>query len=893
MNDVVGADTASVCHTVTLENIVANCVGFNQTDGSASNGQSGCPMKKTKINGSAKCPWNDEKWPLVRIPADIHRIFALPAHDHHEPYLYMKAGQPARMNDALKEISSAGPQVEDGVLRAKHMIKKGVNPDVIRHALGIYLTHSADAQRRKITVPPLKDHAMIVNKNATSTIGQKLTIEAGEVVTPDTMQGPAILSYWREDYDYNDHHVHWHMVFPGTGMVVNGKNVKVIDRQGELFLYMHSQMVARYETEGICWGLPIVRPWNQYDDILEAGYTPVPALNQFYGSYPTFSSWWATKNPNIPETKDQPMPRATLEKWRDNIYQAIRDGFFYTKKPDGSQGKVELNPENCHNLVGTVIEAESAALQILDDGSTLDAGDPGTMYGNLHNFGHDKFAEMGYHNYLTKDNPYSLMISNFGSPRDAAFWPWHKHIQYFGRLSAARFPQDVTKYRAEVRLASLVLQPQHLNQPGDNKQTGITTKLGPPAVNLMESKAKLDHEPYQWSVQIASTQSPAPTSDKPQVITLRFFIAARKLMSDYQNWIEMDKVSVTLTSSASKSVTRLDTDSTVSRKMGNYSELDAQWASSWCRCGWPQNMMLPVGTPQGMDFLAFCMATNDVVDNVDVKTPALSYCGSMQNDRKYPDPRGMGYPFNREWTQLVAAPRSSSTPGGKEQPSKIEDIITDSATYPYMASSSFQILRTTKPFLERTSGPHPTTKATWFDTIKGYFLGSDVVCMQNEYGYDLSDYNDVVLHGAAIYDAVLHKRMPLQMPPYTQENPDPNHPMWSDEKCAAFNGWMEAGCPKGTPPGPGPGPTPTDISWDKTIKAYFLPADVQCMKRSFDLSNKTDVAKFADAIYEQVSTGKMPLQMEPYTQAKPDPAHPLWSKQMCANFKEWQTGGFP
>lgn len=848
-----------------------------------------------KANGHAKCPFDDSKWPMVRIPADIHRIFALPAGDHPEPYYYMKAGQPGRMNEALKKITSAGEKVEDGVLQAKNMIKKGANLDVIRHALGIYLTHSPDAQRRKITVPPLKAHSMIANQNTTTALGQKLTIEPGEVVTPDTMQGPAILSYWREDYDYNDHHVHWHMVFPGTGMVVNGQNVKVIDRQGELFLYMHSQMVARYDTEGICWGLPLVRPWNQYDDILEAGYTPVPALNQFYGSYPAFSSWWATKNPNIPDTKDQPVPRATLERWRDNIYQAIRDGYFYTKKEDGTQGKVELTAENCHNLVGTVIEAESAALQKLEDGSTLDAGEPDTTYGNLHNFGHDKFAEMSYHSYLTEDNPYSLMISNFGSPRDAAFWPWHKHIQYFGRLSSARFPQDVTKFGASVKLDALVIQPQKMNQASGNQNPGLTTFLGPPAVNLMESKAKLDHEPYQWSIQVKSTQSPAPTDQKPQTITLRFFIAARKLMNDYQNWIEMDKVSVTLTSSGSRTVTRLDTDSTVSRKMGNYSELDAQWASSWCRCGWPQNMMLPVGTPQGMDFVAFCMATDDAVDDVNVKTPAVSYCGSLQADRKFPDPRGMGFPFDREWTQLVspAAQGTTSSASGSPRPSKIADVITDGASYPYMTSSSFQIFRTTRPFLERTPDPHPAKSVTWFDTIKGYFQPGDVTCMLHEYGYDLSDYNDVVLHSAAIYDAVLHQRMPLQMDPWTQDKPDPAHPMWSAEKCAVFNSWMDAGCPKGTDPGPGPGPKPTSLTWEKDIRGYFLPGDVACMKGTFDLSKKEDVAKFADGIYEQVSTGKMPLQMAPFTQSNPDPKHPMWTDQMCKNFKEWQAGGFP
>jgi hypothetical protein len=254
-------------------------------------------------------------------------------------------------------------------------------------------------------------------------------------------------------------------------------------------------------------------------------------------------------------------------------------------------------------------------------------------------------------------------------------------------------------------------------------------------------------------------------------------------MEDYHNWIEMDKASVDLTSASTKHV-RLDTDSSVARKVGMYSELDPQWTSSWCRCGWPQNMMLPVGKVNGMEFVAFCMATDDTVD-VSVKTPAMSYCGAMQTDRKYPDPRGMGYPFNQEWIQHI----------DKGGAAKLSAIIVDNKTYPFMATSDFRIYRTTKPFLDAKPPPHPVQDVTWFDPIKGYFQAGDVLCMRNEYGYDLSDYNDVMLHGAAIYDAVLHKRMPLQMTPYTQENPDPKHPRWTSEMCRNFKAWMDGGYP--------------------------------------------------------------------------------------------------
>lgn len=85
------------------------------------------------------------------------------------------------------------------------------------------------------------------------------------------------------------------------------------------------------------------------------------------------------------------------------------------------------------------------------------------------------------------------------------------------------------------------------------------------------------------------------------------------------------------------------------------------------------------------------------------------------------------------------------------------------------------------------------------------------------------------------------------------------------------------------------------VTWDNTIKGYFLPSDVTCMKKAggFDLSMKDDVSDNADDIYTRVVDKSMPKQMPPFTQQNPDPKHPLWTQEMCDNFKAWMDGGFP
>jgi len=106
--------------------------------------------------------------------------------------------------------------------------------------------------------------------------------------------------------------------------------------------------------------------------------------------------------------------------------------------------------------------------------------------------------------------------------------------------------------------------------------------------------------------------------------------------------------------------------------------------------------------------------------------------------------------------------------------------------------------------------------------------------------------------------------------------------------CHNFAGWISNGCPMGKDPNP---PTPTTTTWDNTIKDYFLPADVACMKNSFDLSDHQDVANNASLIYAAVIDKSMPLQMLPYTQQNLDPNHPLWTTEKCNTFKAWMDNG--
>ena len=56
------------------------------------------------------------------------------------------------------------------------------------------------------------------------------------------MEPEQTLAYFREDVGVNSHHFHWHLVYPFMGPEPRFYDK---DRRGELFYYMHEQMLAR------------------------------------------------------------------------------------------------------------------------------------------------------------------------------------------------------------------------------------------------------------------------------------------------------------------------------------------------------------------------------------------------------------------------------------------------------------------------------------------------------------------------------------------------------------------------------------------------------------------------------------------------------------------------
>lgn len=79
------------------------------------------------------------------------------------------------------------------------------------------------------------------------------------------------LWYFREDIGINLHHWHWHLVYP---FEATNRALVAKDRRGELFYYMHQQIIARYNFERFSNQLPRVKRFNNLrEPIAEVNYS--------------------------------------------------------------------------------------------------------------------------------------------------------------------------------------------------------------------------------------------------------------------------------------------------------------------------------------------------------------------------------------------------------------------------------------------------------------------------------------------------------------------------------------------------------------------------------------------------------------------------------------------
>lgn len=523
------------------------------------------------------------------------------------------------------------------------------------------------------------------------------------------------LDYWREDALANEHHTHWHQVYPYTGLApsdwqewaatlaeepliglldkldpssdwativptlapsqradalisrlaqFSGEQFGIFlrnlpphlypsvfrlnDRQGELFFYMHAQMLARYDAERHSHDLPPVVPFGPtaWSQPIPEGYDP-GTLEPPYGS-------------RIEGAQLSDDALSELNQLHAELDTAVVSGEL-----DGAAGsRVAVD----RVTLGEATEAADPRLRPLSL----------TEYEGVHNVGHGEIAALS-----TEVD--GVMSDTSVAIRDPIFWRWHRYIDDlnarwqdaqpsydFADAPAVTIRNDLTAGTELWSSPDLILVPSAQFEASDDRTAlanaafagvGWDTDYGssnpdPAGVQVTDTLVTrlvsttiagqpatyLTHEPFGYALRIDNPGNEAIA------LTVRAFLTVAD-PDDRRNWIELDK-SAYLAPPGRSVLYRPDTKFSVIKKPAeaDHGELTGGGGdpqdTNYCDCGWPYTLLLPRGTTHGLAANLAVLCTDVIIDNV---APAgecgsISFCGAVD---RYPDSRDMGYPFSR------------------------------------------------------------------------------------------------------------------------------------------------------------------------------------------------------------------------------------------------------
>ncbi|XP_053676143.1 phenoloxidase 8 [Anopheles nili] len=559
-----------------------------------------------------------------------------------------------------------------------------LNPVLFQYSLAVAVQHRPDT--KDVNIPSIVslfpdqfvDPAVFPKLREEGTVVQqenRMVIDIPPNYTASDREDEQRMAYFREDIGVNMHHWHWHLVYPGDGPDAVVRK----DRRGELFYYMHSQLIARYNIERFCTRLKKVRHLTNFREPIVEAYFPKMIRSSNNRSYParganiTLQDIDRIDNGTIVSVND-------LERWRDRIHEAIDQGFVL----DTAGNRIPLDEQRGIDILGDVVEASSLTPNR-------------QLYGSLHNMGHNVISYVHDPDYRYLED-YGVMGDVTTAMRDPIFYRWHgmidgvfrRHKELLTPYTAAQLGNPgVTVNSVGVQLSKAGAPANVLLTFWQRSQVDLAAGLDfGPQGNVFASFTHLQHAPFSFRVEV-NNESGAMRQG-----TLRIWIAPKvdergtplSFREQRLYFVEMDTSTVTLNPGVNTIMRRSDQSSVTIpyertfRAIGSKSvptDASALAQFRFCGCGWPQHMLVPKGSTEGVQFDLFAMVTDyaddSVTQDLDPNAPcndAHSFCGLR--DKKYPDRRAMGYPFDRRTEDTVRTLADFVTPNANMKSSTIQ-----------------------------------------------------------------------------------------------------------------------------------------------------------------------------------------------------------------------------
>ena len=353
--------------------------------------------------------------------------------------------------------------------------------------------------------------------------------------------------YFRESPSLNSHHLHWHDVV-GQEM----------ERFGEIFYYMHRQLLVRYEAELLSDGLNMTHTFciDEWDLPIADGYDP------------RLGSWWTPRPGGI--VMGTVEERSTLKRFYKTLMSEARSGGMYTEGRDKGIDRL-----------GRLVEK------------------------TLHNVGHAYLMAMGGN---------GVMGSAVASLRDPIFYRWHTCLEDIFR----EYKESLGPYTdQDLNFEGVEVTEVEVNTDGHSSANTLFTFMELDEVKLRNIDGDLDfeydqdvplktikyqrlnHHHFQYKLSVHSdfdTEGVIRVFLKPygaegNKIILEMDHFYTKLKSG-PNMIERDEASSPHLSKSGLSLTDLQ-----DKLMNGLLSKDQ---FDWAGCGWPVSLNVPRGKVGGM-----------------------------------------------------------------------------------------------------------------------------------------------------------------------------------------------------------------------------------------------------------------------------------------------------
>uniref|UniRef100_A0A182MF15 Tyrosinase copper-binding domain-containing protein n=1 Tax=Anopheles culicifacies TaxID=139723 RepID=A0A182MF15_9DIPT len=323
------------------------------------------------------------------------------------------------------------------------------------------------------------------------------------------------------------------MVYPGEGP----NNVVNKDRRGELFYYMHQQLIARYNCDRFCNRLARVRPLTSLREALPEGYFPKIVRSFTNRAFPARPQNTILRDLNRIE-EDVVLTINDIERWGSRIAESIDGG--YVVAPGGN--RIPLDEQTGIDVLGNIMEPSALSVNSL-------------YYGNYHGHMHNLIAY--------SHDPENRFLEGYGvvgefqtAMRDPAFYRLHAQVDnMFHRYKRTLQPYNSNQLGyAGVQIQSFGVQLNRANAPANvlltywqRSQINLSTGLDfGPEGNVFASFTHLQHAPFTYRFTVNNTSGAARRG------TCRIFIAPKvderntPLTMDEQRllMVELDKFRV-------------------------------------------------------------------------------------------------------------------------------------------------------------------------------------------------------------------------------------------------------------------------------------------------------------------------------------------------------------